>query len=166
MFYIQILTEMKTIKNPLTVSALLIVIANTLFAFYSFANLPDTIPIHFGVDGTPNGWGPKFSIFLIPIINLVLSGFMISVRKQPFSYLNLPIKISQNNLEERLKLGTELLDIITLIISFLFLMIEMNIVMVSQNPNYGKYMMIAIFALIVVILGISVHYTRKINKLA
>lgn len=98
---------MKTQNNTLVFFAILIAIINLVFAAYSLANLPATIPIHFGIDGKPNGWGDKYTIFLIPLINLALVGFMASVRKHPFSYLNLPIKLSNNNLEERVKLGRQ-----------------------------------------------------------
>ena len=63
-----------------------------------------------------NGWGEKYTIFFIPLINLALVGFMASVRKNPFSYLNLPIKLSNNNLEERMKLGRQLLDLVSICI--------------------------------------------------
>jgi uncharacterized membrane protein len=158
---------MKTHNNSLVFLAILIAIINLVYAAYSFTNLPATIPIHFGIDGKPNGWGEKYTIFFIPIINLALVGFMASVRKHPFSYLNLPIKLSNNNLEERVKLGKQLLDLISVAISTLFFFVELHIVISSQNPISSNGLFFVIIIIIVVaILILSAFYTKKINKLA
>jgi uncharacterized membrane protein len=157
---------MKTHNNTFVFFAILIAIINLVFAAYSFTKLPATIPIHFGIDGKPNGWGEKYTIFFIPFINLALVGFMASVRKQPFSYLNLPIKLSNNNLEERVKLGKQLLDLISVAISTLFFFVELHIVISSQNPISSNGLFFVIFSIVVAILGLSAFYTKKINKLA
>jgi uncharacterized membrane protein len=157
---------MKPHNNSLVFLAILIAIINLVYAAYSFANMPDIIPIHFGIDGKPNGWGEKYTIFFIPIINLTLVVFMASVRKHPFSYLNLPIKVSNNNLEERVKLGKQLLDLISVAISILFFFVELHIVKSSQNPISSNRLFFVIFSIVVAILGLSAFYTKKINKLA
>lgn len=157
---------MKTHNNTLVFFAILIAIINLAYATYSFANLPAIIPIHFGIDGKPNGWGEKYTIFFIPLINLALVGFMASVRKNPFSYLNLPIKASNNNLEERVKLGRQLLDLIIVAISALFFFIELHIVKLSQSPIQSSGIFIIIVTIVAAILGLSAFYTKKINKLA
>jgi len=157
---------MKTHNNTFVFFAILIAIINLVFAAYSFAKLPATIPIHFGIDGKPNGWGEKYTIFFIPFINLALVGFMASVRKHPLSYLNLPIKLSNNNLEERVKLGKQLLDLISVAISTLFFFVELHIVISSQNPISSDGLFFVIFSIVVAILGLSAFYTKKINKLA
>ncbi|GGD44713.1 hypothetical protein GCM10011514_05930 [Emticicia aquatilis] len=157
---------MKTHNNTLVFFAILIAIINLVYASYSFSNLPATIPIHFGIDGKPNGWGEKYTIFFIPLINLALVGFMASVRKNPFSYLNLPITKSNNNLEERVKLGRQLLDLIIVSISALFFFIELHIVKSSHSPISSNGIFVIIVTIVVAILGLSAYYTNKINKLA
>jgi uncharacterized membrane protein len=157
---------MKPHHNSLIFLAILIAIINLVYATYSFPNLPDIIPIHFGIDGKPNGWGEKYTIFVIPIINFALVGFMASIRKHPFSYLNLPIKFSNNNLEERVKLGKQLLDLISVAISTLFFFVELHIVISSQNPISSNGIFFVIISIVVAILCLSAFYTKKINKLA
>jgi uncharacterized membrane protein len=39
-----------------------------VYAAYVWNALPATIPVHFGIDGEPNGWGPKAIVFLTPVI--------------------------------------------------------------------------------------------------
>ena len=53
-------------------SSLLIVILFILvpfgYAWYVWPNLPPTIPTHFGINGEPDAWGKKDSIFMLPMI--------------------------------------------------------------------------------------------------
>ncbi len=157
---------MKIHNKILVFFAMLISILNLVYAIYSFPNLPATIPVHFGIDGKPNGWGGKYTIFFIPLINFALVCFMASVRKHPFSYLNLPIKVSNNNVEERVKLGKQLLDLICVAISILFFFVELHIVKSSQNPISSNGLFFVIISIVAAILGLSAFYTKKINKLA
>lgn len=157
---------MKIHNKILVFFAMLISILNLVYATYSFPNLPALIPVHFGIDGKPNGWGGKYTILFIPLINLTLVCFMASVRKHPFSYLNLPIKVSNNNVEERVKLGKQLLDLICVAISILFFFVELHIVKSSQNPISSNGLFIVIISIVAAILGLSAFYTKKINKLA
>lgn len=47
---------------------LLIILVPLGYAFYLWPDLPDRIPTHFGIDGKPDAWGKKESIFLLPVI--------------------------------------------------------------------------------------------------
>jgi uncharacterized membrane protein len=41
-------------------------------AFRAYAALPPRIPIHFNFWGIPDGWGPRWMIFLLPVLALLL----------------------------------------------------------------------------------------------
>jgi hypothetical protein len=43
------------------------------FVVYSreYATLPPVIPTHFGPDGTPNGWGPKSTLMIMPLVGIL-----------------------------------------------------------------------------------------------
>jgi uncharacterized membrane protein len=38
-----------------------------------YGDLPETIPIHFGLDGKPNLYGPRVAIWVIPAIELLIT---------------------------------------------------------------------------------------------
>ena len=40
------------------------------YAIYLWAQLPDSIPIHFDINGIANNWGPKYTAFLLPALSL------------------------------------------------------------------------------------------------
>jgi len=50
------------------VAALVLIIIP--FAFYD--KLPDEIPTHFGINGTPDGFAPKATIWGLPVVGLIL----------------------------------------------------------------------------------------------
>lgn len=56
--------------------------------------LPDTIPTHFGMDGTPNGWSSKpFTVFGIPAFMLVCHLLCVSITSVDPKYDNISDKL-------------------------------------------------------------------------
>jgi hypothetical protein len=47
-----------------------------------YRDLPETIPIHFGLDGKPNWCGPRITIWLIPGIQLLITATALSLGAQ------------------------------------------------------------------------------------
>jgi uncharacterized membrane protein len=47
-----------------------------------YRDLPEAIPIHFGLDGKPNWYGPRITIWLIPGIQLLITATALSLGAQ------------------------------------------------------------------------------------
>lgn len=61
--------------SPSTLDMLVwaIIAVQLIVGIYGFIVLPDTVPIHWGANGQPNGYGPKWvDTFLFPLISLGL----------------------------------------------------------------------------------------------
>lgn len=43
------------------------------FTAMRYADLPDRIPIHFGLDGSANSFGPRVTAWLLPFISLMIA---------------------------------------------------------------------------------------------
>ena len=41
--------------------------------------LPDQVPTHFGVHGTADAWGSKYSILLLPILSILMGGSLLGM---------------------------------------------------------------------------------------
>lgn len=55
-----------------------------VLAVLSYAALPDTITIRWGMDGTPNGFAPRFAILLLGAIALFLTALLLwAARHEP-----------------------------------------------------------------------------------
>jgi len=63
---------LKENKWKLIVSSVAILLP-VLVGLLLWNKLPDTVPMHWGVDGKPNGWGsPAMAVFLLPCILLMI----------------------------------------------------------------------------------------------
>lgn len=67
-------TEKMELKNFFhAVNVVLVIFLVGMVLFY-YNQLPERIPVHFGADGTPNGWAGKGMMLILLIVALVLSG--------------------------------------------------------------------------------------------
>lgn len=56
--------------------------------------LPDVIPTHFGMDGTPNGWSSKaFTVFGIPVLMTFFHLLCVGITSQDPKYYNMSDKL-------------------------------------------------------------------------
>jgi len=59
------------LRPSIDLLALAIIAIQIIVAVYGFAVLPDTVPIHWGINGQANGYGPKWlGTFLFPLISI------------------------------------------------------------------------------------------------
>ena len=70
----------KTTKWGIWITAVL----PLLVAALAWSSLPETIPIHWGLDGQPNGWAGRSMIFLLGSIGLIITVIlMVAARIDP-----------------------------------------------------------------------------------
>lgn len=55
---------------------LLLALPLSVISLYLYTNLPDIIPIQFGITLIPSNWGSKATIFIFPIVLLLVPTFM------------------------------------------------------------------------------------------
>lgn len=62
-----------------------------IYLLIQWSSIPSTVPIHFNVSGEADGWGPKWMLFLLPFVGIILWVGMYFLEKQPqiHNYLNL-----------------------------------------------------------------------------
>lgn len=58
---------------------IVIIIATLISAFVIYGRLPDSIPTHWGINGQVDGWGSKGTVFLMPILNIMIYALMLVV---------------------------------------------------------------------------------------
>lgn len=70
---------------PATVSMVLWSSTTIVFAFTfmkvarNYGDLPEEIPIHFGITGKPDNWGGRILIWLLPVTMVLMAGFMLAL---------------------------------------------------------------------------------------
>ena len=107
---------MKTISFVLKVISFVVLILIWIFTIVNFKNLPETIPIHYNIDGTPDGFGPKSTIWFETTLTTALFLFLMYVSKKPnFPLLNIP-----QNIKKKPILTEFIVSILLLIIMLIF----------------------------------------------
>ena len=65
------ITPKPTFQAPVDLLIWAIIAIQIIVGIYGFIVLPDTVPIHWGVNGQANGYGPKWiDTFLFPLISI------------------------------------------------------------------------------------------------
>ncbi|MFY9718497.1 MAG: DUF1648 domain-containing protein [Candidatus Cybelea sp.] len=57
----------------LAAAGLVIVAATVILTATSYGQLPGRVPLHFGLDGTVNTWGPRPAVWLVPLVQLTIA---------------------------------------------------------------------------------------------
>ncbi len=126
--------EKPKIKIPLDgvdiaieLAAVLAVIALITLPIGFYAQLPDTIPIHFNASGQADGYGPKSSILVIPAIGIAIYLGLTVLNRFPHLF-NYPKTITEHNYERQYRIATKMMRSLNLIVTAGFAYIAFSIV--------------------------------------
>lgn len=137
------------------------VFAMFAYPLYHYGNLPDEIPIHFGPNGQVDAYGPKRSIWILPIISLItfLIFFILNLSPHIFNY---PTKITEDNALVQYQAATRLMRLLNAIITVFMAYITYGIVQTALGKQNGLGTN-AIWIFMAAVVGITIYYFWK-NK--
>jgi uncharacterized membrane protein len=110
----------------------------------NYSALPDRIPVHFGISGTPDRWGPKSEILIFVAIpwGLTIIFYLLTLAIPRFAhdprYLNIPdkqafLKLSAEKQAIFWNLLQEFMTAMTVCINFIFYIIAHGTLRVIQS---------------------------------
>lgn len=122
------------VRSPLELALEIAALAGILCTFLailqSWGNLPETIPIHFGISGQPDNWGSKPILWLLPTMGtciylvLTLSPLLPQLLESPFP-------ITEDQGDRLLGLVRELFGWMKVQIIWLFFLINWQMIQVG-----------------------------------
>lgn len=133
------------------------------YTFISYRELPDIIPIHFGIDGTPDGFSTKKMNWLLPIIASFIFGLLFYLSKnQSSSLLNLPTNIKENK-----QLSSNIIHFVNLIVMVIFSVITYESINIAleKSSRLSSATIYLIALLFLGIIGIMI-YSNHLKKTA
>ncbi len=86
---------------------------------WHYTALPETIPIHYGIDGQPDGYGPRWTVWILPAIGLVTYIGLAILTRFPHIY-NYPVKITAENAESQYRMVCRFIRVLNTVIAGLF----------------------------------------------
>ncbi|HMJ46959.1 MAG TPA: DUF1648 domain-containing protein [Ferruginibacter sp.] len=136
-----------------------------IYTFINYSRLPNTIPIHYNWNGEIDGYGSKATLLILPvIITIIIIGLTI-LNRYPHLF-NYPQSITKENAAKEYSLATRFIRYIKLIVVYLFIFIEVEIVCDSggNKPRFGQWNIPLIFALMMVPTIIYLYKSLKNKK--
>ncbi len=141
-----------TLKDKVVeVLSFLLLVAFWGFIFSHYRSLPETLPTHFKANGTADGYGPKWTLFLLPILSLFFYIGLTFAARYPHKF-NYMIKITENNAAKQYGIATQMLRFMKLCLILVFFAIDYKTVhdATTTLPNLGGWFMFLVMSLIFV----------------
>jgi uncharacterized membrane protein len=114
----------------------LILLATWLMLLFFFKNLPDTIPVHYNYLGQPDRFGPKASIFVLPIIATIVFVAMTMLNKYP-QVLNCTVRITEDNAQRQYAIANRMIRFLKGSIVLVFGLITFQTIRNANHPDTG-----------------------------
>lgn len=107
-----------------------------------YGNIPDRIPTHFGIDGSPDSWGSKVMIWVLPILAAAMLLLMIYVNRT--NHINIPEGIDASKAITMLKHLTISIQIIFILLSYISIKVARG-----NRTGLGKNFLVLFAALMI-----------------
>lgn len=140
-----------------------ICVAAWALAARAIATLPHQIPTHFGWSGVADKTGPAESLWMLPVIVTAFYLLLSGAQFMPSRWMNYPVRITEKNREAVYALGREMLPAIKVCTLLTMFVIEWATIDAARRGAMLPHFMGAIFAPVVVLIGILVYYTLKMR---
>jgi hypothetical protein len=111
-------------------------LAPIVYLALNWSLMPATVPSHFGISGQPDAWGPRWNLFLIPIVAIVIVS-LLTVGRRFSDHFNYPVVITDENRERQRQLGLGLLDDLRFIVATLLGYIAIQQMRTALNLTNG-----------------------------
>lgn len=113
-------TQLSSFDWVLEAASFLVIVASWLVLLLNFAEIPETVPVHFNMQGEADRFGSKNELFLVQGIASVLYAGMVVLALFPQAH-NMPTTLTEENKEEKWKLSAQFIRVVNLVVSSIFL---------------------------------------------
>lgn len=166
--------ERPKINLPLTlldkiieVTSFVALVAFWLMNIFSFSTLPENIPTHYNGMGEVDSYGPKTTIFLLPVLGTLIFVFLTFMLRKPESF-NYTVEITEENALAQYTNSTKLIRFMKLALIILFIVIDYKTIETARgnSDGLGKWFLPFTIALIFVPVIFSVYksFSKKENR--
>jgi len=127
---------MRQTLEAIGLAALAVLCWITWRALYGPDPLPDRIPTHFDLAGSPNGWGPPSTLLFLPAVALGVY-LLISVVAQFPAAFHYPVRVTPANYSRLQAISLQMIAWLKVDLACLFTWIQWSIIQVVRNGRGG-----------------------------
>jgi uncharacterized membrane protein len=124
------------IQKLLAYIAFGVLLLHYAFVLIHYDDLPKIIPTHFNAAGTPDSFGAKSSILILPIINIIIYIGLTVLSRFPHIH-NYMVNITEENAVFQYTNSIQMLSVVKLIISILFAFITYSTIAIALGKLQG-----------------------------
>lgn len=127
-----------------------------------YAELPETVPVHFNGKGIADRYGSKGTMLMLPVIGTLMCFGLYALNRFPHIF-NYPVEITEENAEKHYRNGTGLIRWLNLIIVLSFAFIEWRIINAATQGqgNLGSYFLPVFLATVFGVIGVYLWKSRN-----
>ncbi|MCT7983651.1 DUF1648 domain-containing protein [Laspinema sp. A4] len=146
----------------LEITAFLGVVASLAIGGYYWHSLPASVPLHFGITGEPDLWGPKFTFWLLPGIGVISYVAMTLTNFFPHTF-NYPVPITPENLPNQYKIARQVLLWMKAEVMVILLWIEWQMieVAVEKATRFSVFYLLAFLTLLFLTIGFYLRQSYR-----
>jgi len=101
----------------------------------NFGALPESVPIHFGLTGHPNGWAPKPVALIVPVLAVGL--YLLLSAGRASGKFNLPWKLNDANRDQLVELCREFLWTSNVLVSAMLAYLQWAMIQIALHRMEG-----------------------------
>lgn len=147
---------MKKILESAAIVAWIVLVYQVLSALYGPDKLPERVPLHFGLDGQPNGWGSPHALWTLPIAGSFVGVLMTIVTRYPGSF-NYPVRVTRENQARLEELALGMIAWLRLEVLCLFAWIEWATIDSARQGRLGLPPGLLLSSLVIIFGTIIAH---------
>lgn len=119
------------------IAALLITTTSLVLPLIYSNEVPGKVPTHYNLSGQPDAWNEHGSLWLFPVIGLILFiGFTV-LNSLPFIY-RYPVKVTDANAHELYRLGARTVRILKLLTALMLFFLTCDTIKAGSNQSAGS----------------------------
>lgn len=133
------------------------------FTLYYSSRLPATIPTHFNGSGAPDEYGSKSTLWMLPVIAMVVYTILTLVSRIPEKF-NYPVTITAANARRQYLLSMRLLRYLKLTVILMLFFISYKTVMVALGHAGGLGIWFLPLFLVVIPVPVIIYFILALRN--
>jgi uncharacterized membrane protein len=128
----------------------------------AWTSLPDRVPTHFGADGSPDGWGERWTVWLLPAVAVLMNIGLAVLERYPQIY-NYPVRITEANAARQYGLAVDLITLLRLEMAWMFAGLTWGTVQVAKGEVEGLGISFLVFWLAAIFATIAAYIVLAVK---
>ena len=154
------LRRLDQLFEALSILCVIYMVAQLIF---EYPGLTETVPTHFGASGSPDAWGNKTSLLILPLVGIIMYAGLTVLNFYPYIF-NFPVQITEKNAEKQYQLAKSLISTLKFMVIVLFLYIQIQTINVAKELQPGLGVNFLIIALIGTFLPIIIYFILSLKN--